>query len=247
MRTPPAIALVIAGVTLTFPACAGKSNTASIGGDLYLLMQNGDVKRGAANTVRLLADSSLRPAMDGLCRSYAGRLAALGRRPKPARSPSWPLLMAAWVDSQRTLEANVRAQMSTVLLGAKAAESATGVNGHYQVTGLAPGRYVLWAETEIGDRHYTWWAPLALAAGDSVNKDLDNSAEADHLVYCGHYADSVSAAESLADAAESVAAALRAKPLQDCYRDANRATTGYLEDRIAECNRKFGNPGIKRN
>jgi hypothetical protein len=140
----------------------------------------------------------------------------------------------------------MRAQMASVLVGAKVNESATGVNAHYQFTGLAPGRYVLWAETEIGDQHYTWWAPIALAAGDSAKKDLDNSSEADHLVYCGRYADSLAGVASAAAAAESVAAAARVKPLHDCYREAQRATTGYLEDRIAACNRKFGYPGIER-
>src|SRR5207249_1487230 len=137
------------------------------------------------------------------------------------------------------LEASMRAQMAAALLGAKLAESATGVNAHYQFTGLAPGRYVLWAWTEIGDHRYTWWAPIALAAGDSAKKDLDNSTEADHVVYCGQYADSVDAAVAAAAVAESVAAAARVKPLHDCYRDAQRVTTGYLEDRITACNRKF--------
>jgi hypothetical protein len=213
------IVLILASLTTALPTCAGKPKAASVGGDVYLLMQNGDVKRGAANTVRLLADSaSLRQAMDGVCPG-----------------------------SETTPEAKVRAQMAAVLLGAKVAESATGVNAHYQFTGLAPGQYVLWAETEIGDHRYTWWAPIALAAGDSAKKDLDNSTEADHLVYCGPHADSVTAAASaaaaawsVAAAAESVAAAARVKPLYDCYREARRVTTGYLEDRIAACKRKFG-------
>ena len=67
MRTSPMIALIVTSLTLAFPACGGKQKTASVGGDVYLLMQNGDVKRGAANTVRLLADSApLRQAMNGL-------------------------------------------------------------------------------------------------------------------------------------------------------------------------------------
>jgi hypothetical protein len=227
MRTALAIAL-IASLTPAWGGCAGKPKTASVGGDVYLLMQNGDVKRGAANTVRLLADSgSLRQGMDRLCRWYAGRrdtLAALGR------------LSRAWFDSEAILDAAMRGRMTATLVGARVTESATGVNAHFQFTGLTPGRYVLWAETEIGEHHYTWWAPLVLAAGDSAKKDLDNSTEADHFVYCGQYADSVAAAESVATAA-------RLKPLRDCYREARRVTTGYLEDRIAACNRKFGYTG----
>ncbi len=37
--------------------------------------------------------------------------------------------------------------------------------------------------------------------------------------------------------------AARLKPLHDCYREARRVTTGYLEDRIAACNREFGYSG----
>src|SRR2546430_17024160 len=79
MRTSPMIALILTSLTLAFPACGGKPKTASVGGDVYLLMQNGDVKRGAANTVRLLADSpSLLQGMDRLCRVYAGRRYTIG-------------------------------------------------------------------------------------------------------------------------------------------------------------------------
>ena len=108
MRTSSTIAL-IASLSLAGGGCAGKAKTASVGGDVYLLMQNGDVKRGAANTVRLLADSApLRQAMNGLCRSYAERLAAHSgvrasfpsRRAVEAFRATLPLNWARLVDSR---------------------------------------------------------------------------------------------------------------------------------------------------
>jgi len=58
------------------------------------------------------------------------------------------------------------------------------MNAHYRFDQVTPGRYVLWAQTVIGDNHYTWWAPTVVSAGDSLKKDLDNSSEADASVHC---------------------------------------------------------------
>ena len=249
MQIRSAVAAIFGGLGIAIAACTGRPKTASVGGDLYLLMQNGDVKRGAGNTVRLLGDSGpLRESMQGVCRWYAEQrygVAALGRRALAADMSSLDAINRAerlstqWQDSETAARAGVRVRMMTALIGHKVAEAATGVNGHYQFAGLAPARYVLWAETEIGDHHYTWWAPIALQPGDSVKKDLDNSTESDSLFYCEQYADSAMAAESLA-------AAARLNPLHECYREAERRTSGYLEDRIGACNRKFGHTGTRR-
>jgi len=68
--------LFVAGF-LAIVAC---NKPASVDGDIYLVMQNGDVKRGAGNTVRLLkaADSS-RAGRDSVCNMVGTRSSELSR------------------------------------------------------------------------------------------------------------------------------------------------------------------------
>ena len=105
---------------------------------------------------------------------------------------------------------DVVAQLNTSFFSLTVASSKTGINAHYRIDHVPSGKYVLWAETTIGDNAYTWWASVAIAGGDSVSKDLDNSTEAHAAVYCGQVKDSLApllarVADSLARVRDSVA------------------------------------------
>ena len=96
-------------------------------------------------------------------------------------------LNAVWqsvYDSVNPLRIQARLRIDSILLRETVAEAPTGVNAHYNFRQLKPGSYVLWAETEIGDNPYTWWAPILVNAGDSLKKDLDNSTELDSQLHC---------------------------------------------------------------
>jgi len=100
--------------------------------------------------------------------------------------------------------------LDTALVRLAVASSKTGINAHYRIDNVPAGRYILWAETMIGDNAYTWWAPVVIAGGYSVSKDLDNSTEAHSALYCGHVRDSLAPAltrivDSLAHVQDSVA------------------------------------------
>ncbi len=148
-------------------------------GDVFLVMQNGDVKRGAGNTVLMLgpADSVL-AARTRVCRAFGEELLAAARKGGlPADSG--------------TLAKDLHGRLLGSLVGFTDATSKTGINAHYRFDGVAPGKYVLWAETTIGENSYTWWAPVTVRGGDSVSKDLDNSTEARAVLYCGGTKDSL--------------------------------------------------------
>lgn len=167
MKAAPLIALGIGCGIAPLTGCQLKT-TGSISGDVFLLMQNGDVKRGAGNTVLLLGPAdSVVAARARVCRSFGDQLLAAARRGENL-TPDTGLLYVA---------------LDTALMRLTVASSKTGINAHYRFEGVRPGRYVLWAETTIGDNAYTWWAPVVVA-GDSVSADLDNSTEARATLYC---------------------------------------------------------------
>jgi hypothetical protein len=170
MKQPTVILATLIIAELALAGCHGVPPTARVKGDVYLVMQNGDVKRGAGNEVRLVRNpDSLRPAIDRICSQYADHLLLVWRK----------------TDSAVALERQTREAMRSLLLGATVGRASTGINAHYHLDSVPPGKYALWAETDIGDRHYTWFVPVTVAPSDSLTKDLDNSAEADAHVYCG--------------------------------------------------------------
>src|SRR6266550_5421501 len=164
------VCAIVCGMTL-LTSCQQRA-TGSISGDVFLRMQNGDVKRGAGNMVALLgpADSVL-TARARICTAYGELLLAAARQ---GGNPT-----------------DVVGKLDTILLRFTVASSKTGINAHYHFDQVRPGKYILWAETMIGDNNYTWWAPVVVAGRDSVSKDLDNSTEARAAVYCGHLVDSL--------------------------------------------------------
>jgi hypothetical protein len=151
---------------------APQRSTGSVSGDVFLLMQNGDVKRGAGNTVLLLGPADSVIAKRGrICAVYGQELLAAARR--GGTSP------------------DVVGLLDTSLLRLTVASAKTGINAHYHFDHLPAGKYVLWAQTMIVDNSYTWWAPIVVTGRDSVSKDLDNSTEARAALYCGHDRDSL--------------------------------------------------------
>src|SRR6266567_1027130 len=168
--------------------CTPGAHKANVQGDVYLLMQNGDVKRGAGNTVLLLGPAdSVMATRQRICHKYGEQLIDVTRRIglSPADMPVAPvtLLDSAFVRFAR-------------------ASSKTGINAHYRFDGVPTGNYVLWAETMIGDNSYTWWAPITVTGTDSVSKDLDNSTEVHAALYCTSMKDSL--APVLAQIGDSV-------------------------------------------
>ena len=169
-------------------ACGTRTpKVATVQGDIYLVMKNGDVKRGAGNTVRLLPDTgAVQAAIAQACSTVKADQAVLFRQSKvledKAKHQAPDEALRTLTEASSILETaepgfNHRYYFSldSLLLPLILIETGTGMNGHYSFDHVRPGRYILWAETEISDHHYTWWAPLAVTRADSIKKDLDNS------------------------------------------------------------------------
>jgi hypothetical protein len=191
--------------TPLFTACRpSQPKYARLQGDVYLVMKSGDVKRGAGNVVHLLADrETLSQDMSRVCETELRHLLSVRHRSGPASEHHlmMPVDPSQVTDSALLIRLVSRAAMEAVLTGATMATSPTGVEGHYQFDSLRAGRYVLWATTDIGAHHYTWWAGILVAAGDSLRHDLDNASEADARINCDAYVDSALTVDSIAQAA----------------------------------------------
>lgn len=177
---------------------AGGGARGSVQGDVYLVTKAGDVKRAAGDTVYLIPESAgtviLSPE-ECTARTRLADLASVGARVAtssarverllPGETPSGLADTASRrtaVDSTSADSAAARA--SAYLRAGVQASSPTGVNAHYQFTGVRPGRYYLLAETDIDSSHYQWLTSVAVRPGQRLARDLDNSVVSEGRVYC---------------------------------------------------------------
>jgi len=194
--------LILATLVASPSVVGAQSSTAtgSIGGDVYLTMQSGDVRKGAGRTIYLLADTPLLHAgRDSICVHYtfdhlpvlAMRSAVMDSMLGNAKGKlaqhlvDRDMSLSAQLD---TLNSAMHAQVDHLIVQSIRDTTGTGMNAHYRFENEPPGSYIVYATWKIGDNDYTWWHPVEVRAGQTVKRDLDNSGAGsaiDYLVYGG--------------------------------------------------------------
>jgi hypothetical protein len=177
---------------------------ASLEGDVYLVMKNGDVKPAASNTVYILPGSRLPTVVARVCQAGQGALTERLSKDLLARQRLADSAMSIWsalrnadptvglpsAETQALQAAYVATKdsvarfardwpiISNRLLERAILESSfaapTGMKAHYRWDGLTPGRYLLWAATTLYDVDYFWLSVVEMGASPQ-HRDLDNS------------------------------------------------------------------------
>lgn len=198
----------MAPVAPVYAQDAQRGGAGSVSGNVYLVMQSGDTKRGSGVTVSLLRDTKdLERWRNILCpQRELGNLELQIRRSKATDSLTKAL--DPWTDAhsrtKRRIEKDLyekekaasEAQLDSLrretiremresLAAALVDTVSSGMEAHYQFANVPPGDYVVFAEWAIGDNRYAWWAPVEVRSGQSVKRDLDNSTEESGQLYCG--------------------------------------------------------------
>jgi hypothetical protein len=176
-------ALIIVVTAASVAACGSASKKAkagSIGGDIYLTMESGDVKKNAGAPVFLVRPSdSLIAALSNICGAYKHDADAWLKR---AKSLPYSRGMPVFDSISTRGEAAATAFVSR-LASSAAAETKATMEAHYAFHDVAPGQYLLFSErqgykpTEWGKMTNisAWLVPVTVAPGDSLTRDLDNS------------------------------------------------------------------------
>lgn len=166
---------------------------------MYLMMKSGDAKRGAGRTIALFrADDSLEARTRGICDAFGVSLRPIAARleslksdalahPGYAATPLFAdLLGKTNADLARVTEA-MRIRYDAAMLTSAAETTGSGASAHYTFPRVPAGKYVVFSSWPIGDtHHYAWVAPVEVAGGQHVKRDLDNSVEtSDQGLYCG--------------------------------------------------------------
>lgn len=173
---------------------------ATIVGDVYLVMENGDTKRGAGREI-LLLPPDVETKRDSVCRlPFPVRTRVSDSLTKIARRSSDSAAFYLWQrkDSDRARRfyqdasrheelassARISAETSAEqrrenalrrLLQSAVARAHTGMNARYSFENIPPGRYVIYGEWRISGVTYAWLAPVEVSGAGNVHRDLDNS------------------------------------------------------------------------
>ncbi|MGC9999900.1 MAG: hypothetical protein ABSE21_07350 [Bryobacteraceae bacterium] len=186
-------------LTAGAPEAPARYSAAVIEGDIYLLMESGDVRRGAGLAVHLLRDpDATAKLLASNCDQFQSLNDDLERRQAAARAAATKAIGSSSGEFERRLEEESRlsklifelfdkttASADKILLDASMSKSNSGVNSHFKFDGVPAGDYALWARFPIGDRWYQWFIPVTVAPGEHVVRDLDTASMNRRVVYCG--------------------------------------------------------------
>lgn len=136
---------------------ASRPAAASIEGDVFLAMRNGDVKRVAGQTVRLFDGRALTD-IRALCVEHNREFAATPTN----------------VDVLRSLRDRQRATRELRLERFAVAEAETGADGRFRFRLVAPGTYLLRAEAPLYEARHMLWRTVVVTAGEVSTADLSN-------------------------------------------------------------------------
>ena len=175
-------------------ASAATDSAGSIEGDVYLVMQSGDTKRGAGRTVFLVpATDSLAASTAAACENYGAKLNASVHHLTAIRDS---MVAIPWVSDllkRHADEVNARiaadgertvSTVDSLLIAGMVDSTGTGAGAHYRFPRVPPGRYLLASDWRIAANNYRWAVAVTVKPGEAVHRDLDNSAEATDRLYC---------------------------------------------------------------
>lgn len=172
---------------------------ASVQGDVYIVMQNGDTKRGAGRTVSLVPDrDSLHNTIQAVCVAHyatanrnaeawaaamAANTAAMKARVDSILSHGVEDTAAVYrtdrvADSTKRLVVMEPAIALSLLLHnvqqLRVAEAPAGMSAHFRFPAVQSGAYLIVSSWPIGEHHYVWWKHVTLRPGVAATQDLDN-------------------------------------------------------------------------
>jgi hypothetical protein len=174
---------------------AAIDSSGSAEGDVFLVMKNGDTKKGAGRTILLVRNSdSLQAQIGAACDRVKPAMAATSRRIKAITDsiialPTFVDLFTRHSDEAIAalgVEEHAMRDSVDAALGRFVADTTgTGIAAHYRFTKIRPGSYLLVGSWKIGNNDYRWVAPIKITGAQAMHRDLDNSTEASQKLYCG--------------------------------------------------------------
>lgn len=154
----------MAAAAALLAACGGEKEPGRVVGDAFLAQNIDQQINLAALPVHLLrAEEMLDSLLAPLC---------------PPRGPGdTPPPPAAWARGWQARRGILRPLVlrSTV----------TNEQAQFALDSVPPGEYLLWADTTLSEKRWTWLAPIRVRAGDTLRLNLTNDNPDENPLRCG--------------------------------------------------------------
>lgn len=147
-----------------FAACGGERESGRIVGDAFLAQNIDQQIDLAALPVHLLRTEE---TLDSL-------LAPLCPPRGPGDTPPPPEAWARGWDARRGI-------LRPLVLRS----TVTNAKAQFALDSVPPGEYLLWADTTLSEKRWTWLAPVRVRSGDTLRLNLTNDNSDENPLRCG--------------------------------------------------------------
>ena len=189
----PARRIVIAllAATLLSAACTAESGPGTIIGQLYVVLQSGNMAVIEPRPVRLLAESArLDSTISVLCirrdrevaklKTVADSILSAHAANPPAEDTAFQRILAQQVAA--TTEAMRDRSLILEKLALRSVE--TGPDATFVFNDVPAGKYRLWADALLSSGRWNWLLPIEVKPGDSLHVALNNTTSDDDPLKC---------------------------------------------------------------
>jgi hypothetical protein len=181
--------LAALAASLLLAACGPDNRPGTIVGQLYVVLQSGNMEKIDTRPVRLIAeDLRLDSTLSVLCIRRNRTVEALNRTADSIRADSAGA-------ARDTAFARITAAMRAATDSAMQSRAAildrvtlrtvhTGPNDGFVFDSVPPGSYRLWTDASLPSGRWNWLLPVKVKPGDSVHVALNNSDSDDNPLKC---------------------------------------------------------------
>lgn len=189
MRPLAAAALLSLAIQTT--ACADRTRAGRIEGQMYVVLESGNLEAIGRRPVRLLPENArLDSTISTLCIRRDREVAALNGVIDSilGANPDLSLANDTAVRRMRAerAEATERAmrERNDLLAGAVLRTAQTDAESAFAFDSVPPGKYRVWSDATLESGRWNWRVPVRVRSGDTLKVSLNNSNSDDNPLNC---------------------------------------------------------------
>jgi hypothetical protein len=189
MPRPRTLLLVnLLAAALLLGACEPDTRPGTIAGQLYVVLQTGNMEEIDARPVRLVAeDIRLDSTLSVLCIRRNRAVEALARTADSIRADSaaaHDTALARIAAEQRAATDSAMRDRAAILDRYTLRTVRTGPDDDFVFDSVPPGSYRLWTDASLPSGRWNWLLPVKLKPGDSLHVALNNADSDDNPLRC---------------------------------------------------------------
>jgi hypothetical protein len=179
--------LAALSAALLLAACGPDTRPGTIVGQLYVVLQTGNMEKMGTRPVRLIAeDVRLDSTLSVLCIRRNRAVAALARAADSIRAAAAApdTALARIAAEQRAATDSAMQDRAAILDRVTIRTVDTGPDDSFVFDSVPPGTYRIWTQATLPSGRWNWLFPVEVKPGDSLRVALNNADSDDNPLKC---------------------------------------------------------------